>query len=244
MVDRVAHSELAYTVFIATLAAILLATVTYDLFLPAYFRTAAPEMLRATVVVFSLVSVYLGFKLRQLGRANRQLQLLLARDDLTDVATRDYFFTVLAAQPEREGVCLMVDIDHFKQINDTHGHLVGDKVIVNVANRLRNSVRADDIVCRFGGDEFAIFLSATDVEHSHLVCERIRGSIAQHQFDAGDCRVAVTVSIGGSNVILAKDARAAIHQADIALYQAKNNGRDQIVFASPENNEPELVHAA
>ncbi|MEM7377284.1 MAG: GGDEF domain-containing protein [Pseudomonadota bacterium] len=246
MDDRVSHTNIAYTVFIVALASLLTATVAYDVYAPDYFRTVAPEMLRGTVIVFGLVSVYLGLKLRQLSKLNQQLELLVARDNLTDVATRDFFFTALAAQPERDGVCLMVDIDHFKRINDTHGHLVGDKVIANVARHLRHSVRNDDIVCRFGGEEFAIFLADADADRALEISERVRKSIAKHHFDAGECQVAVTVSIGGSTVMQARDAESAIHQADIALYQAKRNGRNQTVFANADTCEmpAELDQAA
>lgn len=246
MDDKVAHSSIAYTVFIVALAALLTVTILYDFYQPDYFRTVAPELLRGTVISFGLVSVYLGLKLRHLAVLNHQLELLLARDNLTDVATRDFFFSKLSAQPDREGVCLMVDIDHFKLINDTHGHLVGDKVIANVANHLRQCVRNDDIVCRFGGEEFAIFLADADTVRAHEISERVRTSIARHQFVVGECIVSVTVSIGGSTVMPARDAQKAIHQADIALYQAKNGGRNRTVIASPDQPEAEadLVKAA
>ncbi|MEM6987201.1 MAG: GGDEF domain-containing protein [Pseudomonadota bacterium] len=234
MGSRVAHSGLTYTVVVIALAALLTATVTFDVYHPTYFQTVAPEMLRATMILFGLVSVFLGLKLRQITQLNHELQHIIARDKLTDVSTRDHFFAALAAQPDREGVCLMVDIDHFKRVNDTHGHLVGDKVIARVAGQLRRSVRTDDIVCRFGGEEFAIFLADADGQHAREVSERIHQSIKNRSRGRDDGHVEVTVSIGGSNVKPARLAESALHEADQALYQAKHNGRNQTVFAPPE----------
>ena len=87
---------------------------------------------------------------------NRELQRIAARDKLTDVATRDFFFAALAAQPDRQGMCLMVDIDHFKSINDRYGHFTGDRCIQRCAQLLQqHAKRPYDVVARFGGQQVA-----------------------------------------------------------------------------------------
>ncbi len=172
------------------------------------------------------------------GVLTDELQRLVDRDRLTDVATRDFFFSRMAAAPEAYGVSLMVDIDHFKSINDTHGHLAGDAVIRAVARLLRDNVRPGDIVARFGGEEFLVFLQGTSPDGAFEIAERMREAIAEHRvaFEALD--VGVTVSIGGSLKEARADIACAIRDADAALYRAKRAGRNQTIFAE---NAPDMT---
>lgn len=158
-----------------------------------------------------------------------ELQRLLNRDRLTDVATRDFFFERLAAAPDGYGVSLMVDIDHFKHVNDTHGHLAGDAVIRQVANILAASVRPNDIVCRFGGEEFMIFLEQASPEDGWDISERIRKGIEATGIQAQDGVIRVTVSVGGSLKQEIEDITSAIMRADACLYRAKDLGRNRTI---------------
>lgn len=103
-----------------------------------------------------------GWHLLRVTRLSQEMADLVARDRLSGAATRDYFFEVLTNERPRWGVTLMVDIDHFKQVNDTHGHIAGAAVIRAVADKLQGVTRSDDIVCRFGGEEFVVLLSDAD----------------------------------------------------------------------------------
>lgn len=172
-------------------------------------------------------------------RLTEHLQSLVNRDRLTDVATRDFFFDRMDAAPHSYGVSLMIDIDHFKAVNDTYGHLAGDRVIRAVADVLRRLVRAQDIICRFGGEEFVIFLDARDAAQGFVIAERMRRDIAELTMEIAGMPVRVTVSIGGSLKDRSDQLTDAIAQADAALYRAKATGRNRTVFA----NGPDVLAA-
>lgn len=190
--------------------------------------------LTLTVTLTMTISTWIGRKTLETERLTQELQRLVERDRLTDAATRDFFFGQLDRNPDGYGVSLMVDIDHFKSVNDRYGHLVGDAVIRDVAQVLRNAVRTDDIVCRFGGEEFVIFLRDYDAVDAFAVAERMRKAIADKLIQAETNAVRVTVSIGGSLRERIADIDRAISQADAALYRAKAGGRNRTVFADEE----------
>lgn len=171
-----------------------------------------------------------GVLVRRTTRLANELAKLVERDRLTDVATRDFFFEKLAMQPDVAGVSLMIDIDHFKSVNDTYGHLTGDEVIMLVAQIMRAQLRENDIVCRFGGEEFIIFLLGASRAEGEQIAERIRNKVETSliETDAGDVRV--TVSVGGSIKDRLDDLEDAIRRADACLYQAKAMGRNRSVF--------------
>lgn len=156
-----------------------------------------------------------------------ELERLVNRDRLTDAATRDYFFSRMDAEPEAYGVSLMIDIDHFKSVNDTHGHIAGDVVIKMVADILKAETREEDIVCRFGGEEFIIFLHEIDASRGWSVAERMRERVEQTLMDIGDANVRVTISIGGALKVSTEHIVRAISAADTALYRAKALGRNR-----------------
>lgn len=183
-----------------------------------------------TLVTFALTR-FMGHKLLKINELIVVLKRAAHRDQLTDVATRDFFFARLAKQPAKPGVSLMVDIDHFKRVNDTYGHLVGDAVIAHVAKILSHKTRRNDLVCRFGGEEFVVFLDNAAPDQARLIAERIRRAVAQSAFEHDGHQVSVTVSIGVSTAAPAKDIEDTIRQADAALYQAKAAGRNQTVLA-------------
>ncbi|WP_341366211.1 GGDEF domain-containing protein [Yoonia sp. BS5-3] len=183
-----------------------------------------------TVLVVGPAALIATTSLRRATLMSDELLRLVNSDRLTGVATRDCFFSELAQCEASFGVSLMVDIDHFKRINDTHGHLAGDEVIRSVAERLRQNLREGDIICRFGGEEFLIFLDRADHQHSVQVAERMRSSVADQKIEVDGGAVFVTVSIGGASKAQNEDINAAIKAADDALYWAKGLGRNQTYF--------------
>ncbi len=163
---------------------------------------------------------------------NLELERLATTDPLTECLNRRSFFNQFEAnwkqcnRHEHPLACLMVDIDFFKSINDTHGHAMGDEVLKGVAASLRQTVRLGDLVCRFGGEEFAVLLPHTNIDEAAVTGERLRVAIAALQFPS----LSITASIGVSSKSLgANDAQAMLDQADKCLYVAKRNGRNQVV---------------
>lgn len=173
--------------------------------------------------------------------ATERLKLAGLTDALTGVHNRRYFETrcleeVQAAR--RSGlplVCLLLDADHFKQINDTHGHPAGDAVLRYVARLIRAQLRGSDVVARYGGEEFIVLLPGTPPARALETAERIRRVIAAQTVPLpGPGEVRVTVSIGAAALLPgtgepAAQAAALVQQADAALYAAKQRGRNQVV---------------
>jgi diguanylate cyclase len=169
-------------------------------------------------------------------------------DPLTGVANRKLLddtleAALLAAHREQQSLCvMMVDIDHFKQINDEHGHLIGDKVIKYVAATLKSMVKGRDLVARYGGEEFAIILEETPREGAMALAEKIRTAIEGSRLkrtDTGTPIGRVTVSIG-IGCLQDEDApHHLIDRADRALYQSKTAGRNRVTGCKNLENGPE-----
>jgi two-component system cell cycle response regulator len=137
------------------------------------------------------------------------------------------------AQSQGRDMALMIlDVDHFKAVNDTYGHDIGDSVLKEFANRLKRNVRGVDLACRFGGEEFVVLMPDTDVRQAESIAERVRQSVAERSFEAGAGRmIGVTVSVGVTlNESLSDTPETLIKRADVALYRAKREGRNRVVF--------------
>jgi diguanylate cyclase (GGDEF)-like protein len=172
------------------------------------------------------------------ARLFTQAEQLATTDALTGLSNRRHFFTTALhglALAHRQGSRLtaaMLDIDHFKQVNDTHGHHVGDQVIRAVAQRLAHIVRTTDIVGRYGGEEFALILPDTSAEGAAVLTERLRAAIADRPIDTDAGPLTVTVSIGvAERAADHNDVETLLSVADTALYQAKRAGRNRVVGA-------------
>lgn len=175
--------------------------------------------------------------------SREHLKYLGLIDNLTGVNNRRFFEQRLkeeTARVKRSQVpisCLFVDVDHFKQINDTHGHVTGDHVLRHIAHIVREQVRTIDIVARYGGEEFTVILLQTNSIRAIEIAERIRNRIERQPYlkDDGEA-ITLTASIGVNTLLpedctddLAKTAKQFIEQADESLYAAKNTGRNKVV---------------
>ncbi len=137
----------------------------------------------------------------------------------------------MAQRYEQDLSVLMIDIDHFKKINDTYGHDTGDMVIKKVAKSIQATTRQTDLTFRYGGEEFLVLLNKTTPLGSTIIAERIRENVAALLLnDSKGQGIKVTVSVGGSCLSLGIDKQSLVKEADQALYQAKENGRNRVEF--------------
>jgi diguanylate cyclase (GGDEF)-like protein len=182
-------------------------------------------------------------------RLRESLQSASIRDPLTGLFNRRYLqeaWDLESARSAREGrpiALLMLDIDHFKQFNDTFGHDAGDKVLRLVASALEQGTRAGDVVCRFGGEEFVILMIDANDENALMRAEALRLAVKSIVLPVGPQRVGtVTISVGIATFPLAGQSFEDVQKAaDVALYQAKNNGRDRVEIASIEHPPESMV---
>jgi diguanylate cyclase (GGDEF)-like protein len=184
--------------------------------------------------------------LLEIQHANERLRDWAIRDGLTGLFNHRHFQELLRTEFARAGrygqalACLMVDLDHFKQINDTYGHPFGDEVLKQVANTLVAEARKVDVVARYGGEEFVLVLPNTDLAGARIVAERICERVGQTPVSHDGVTVAVTLSVG---VATSDDPRcttenALVKQADAALYRAKRGGRNRVCVAAEGSGGP------
>ena len=164
-------------------------------------------------------------------------------DGLTGAFNRKHFSERLAgevAYAKRHDIplsLLLFDIDHFKRVNDTHGHLVGDQVLRSLAGVIKRTLRTEDVFARYGGEEFVIIARGTDAEKGYLFADRIRGIVERMPFECVECTLHVTVSIGIASLACCK-TQASVEEllslADRRMYEAKSQGRNRCVGAQPD----------
>ena len=169
------------------------------------------------------------------ARLHREAQTLAITDSLTGVYNRRGLFQLgefefqRARRISRPFSILMFDIDHFKKVNDRFGHAVGDQVLHQVAQRCLNNSRATDLVGRYGGEEFVMLLTETNLHAAHAIAERLRRGIMKTHFPTDADSIEITISIGVCEAKPAETLNTLIERADAALYQAKNSGRNRII---------------
>lgn len=190
----------------------------------------------------------------QLTAAREELRFQAMHDSLTGMANRAAILQTLAAEVARSqrldtplGIA-MADVDLFKQVNDTHGHLVGDEILKEVAHRLRGALRVYDSVGRFGGEEFLVVMPGCDSAVMQQQAERLRASIAGAPFQtaAGDLDLTLSLGIATCKGTPSLDATSLLGTADAALYRAKMQGRNRVEPAwetGPEPSPPESADA-
>jgi diguanylate cyclase (GGDEF)-like protein len=180
---------------------------------------------------------------RQLQEDARHLSHVAKRDTLTGVLNRHGLRDELARAVERGDEhffpvsIVFVDIDHFKRINDEHGHAVGDRVITQIADVICGAVQRDDLCARWGGEEFLVIFPGTKVADAHAIAERLRRALHQSEWPAG---IRVTGSFGVAQASAGEDLVDGIRRADEAMYAAKSQGRDRVELALSNPGRPSL----
>jgi diguanylate cyclase (GGDEF)-like protein len=192
-------------------------------------------MLAGTSLSFGLFGFFLGRDADLIGRQNRRLTDQVLTDPLTGLGNHRFLHEIFKTEIKRQAAdpkplsCFMMDLDHFKRVNDTYGHPFGDIVLQGLAERIRESLRPGDYAARYGGEEFLCLLPNCDATAARVVAERLRLNVENHPFLSGAERVPVTISIGlATRTDSSRDYQTLIDQADQALYQAKNKGRNRV----------------
>lgn len=208
----------------------------------------APSLIQTFTFLVSLllgIAWTLGFVMLNserlevdLIKAQVELERLAATDYLTGIANHRSFFEAGEREIQRARryghplAVLMIDLDHFKKVNDTHGHAAGDRVLAAMTAAIRKLLRDLDVFGRLGGEEFAILLPETDLAGGRATAERLRAAIAETAIDAENVSLKVTISIGVS--LLSPDDQvldAVLKRADDAMYEAKRSGRNRVETA-------------
>lgn len=180
-------------------------------------------------------------------KAERVTQEQLSTDPLTGLYNRRYFLEIvntLISEAARYGhpiTFMLLDLDHLKMVNDTHGHAKGDLALQHLANSIHYVTRASDIAARFGGDEFVIFLPQTDAAQAACLAERLREHLSSTPVPNIGCNLFITLSIGMTSVSApykSVSIDSLMEQADLALYQAKQSGRNRVCVWILSGDEP------
>ena len=192
---------------------------------------------------FSVIGYQMASTLKHFQRFN-SVKSMAIYDTLTSLYNRRFFEERLGIETQKSfygGTPLslvMVDIDHFKKVNDTFGHLEGDKVLCKIASLLKDSVRKKDTVARYGGEEFVLILPGAGLEESAMIAERIRRLVENTPMQIiGQAQINLTVSLGISNFPIHRpnSKEELVNMADQALYEAKEEGRNRVCIFHPEH---------
>lgn len=242
LLDNLAPSDWIGVLYRSVIAVVLIAGANV-IFLMNYAMPAEPDLsfsvfqavfVGGPFVVVCFMATFYQKKLLQ------RLSLLSRKDGLTGLNNRRTFMDHASQRLARigHGVLLLLDADHFKNINDTYGHAVGDHCLEEIAHRLKWNLRKNDVEGRIGGEEFAIFLSGATIEQARVIAGRIGQPITYRIADTGECRT-LTLSIGAVQVTPDQTLHMLLSRADDALYHAKRTGRAKTVvwqsgMATPE----------
>lgn len=198
----------------------------------------------SAILLLLVISFALGvhWGIRQRTRFEKSLVTLATKDELTDLYNRRRFLELLDWEVEKfsrykqNASLLLFDIDRFKVVNDTHGHQVGDEVIVAVAKQCQDAMRKSDMIARYGGEEFIAILPETDKEKAILLAERLRSSVESMAVPYRGGKVHVTISLGVAHFgqVDPPTVDGIIKLADDCLYQAKEGGRNAVVFSDKD----------
>jgi len=225
---------IAYPIVIKNdVIAVIGADFTYDVY-DKIIETLEPmEKIYIYVAIFMIIMLIVAYILIYLYYINRKKSFI---DPLTKIYNRQYLNEYLKTSSLEKYQLMMIDLDHFKQINDNYGHDVGDKVLISIVNQIKNSIRKEDILVRFGGEEFLVLIHKQSLETCLTIAERIRNAVMSHKIKAVNKHILMTISIGINPFpFYAKNFDEAVKIADEQLYHAKTSGRNCIKVSKEVN---------
>lgn len=210
-----------------------------------YSSSASYRFLLAYLVLFwvSFLVEYIRFQTRlRLREAKDYLNIQAKTDELTGLSNRRGFKQYLGEVEQRTEMkdsfaVIVGDLDHFKQINDQYGHEVGDFVLREIAKALKSLVRSEDLIVRWGGEEFLLLLVDTDLNGAQILAEKIRQTISSTHFSTDQGKLAVSMSLGVDAQKVGGDLYATLGAADRAMYEAKRRGRNCVVVSDSDTTE-------
>jgi diguanylate cyclase (GGDEF)-like protein len=207
--------------------------------------SAVTTALASVAMAFVVTTLMFGRSERHLRASRRRLRALASIDPLTQVPNRRHFeelaVKALERDPPASAVLMMLDIDHFKQINDQHGHAGGDRALRLVSRCVREVLRVHDLPCRHGGDEFALLLRQASVHDAMRVASRLVDRVQERTIDSS--LPTLTLSFGMVQVRPAELLSQALERADQALFEAKRQGRSRAVAAGGNAAQPEYTES-
>ncbi len=199
------------------------------------------------IVVAPPFFLFLLSKLRELSLAHRELMTVASTDPLTNCLNRRAFTALVEAYLDKidgkrdDAALLLLDVDHFKSVNDRFGHDSGDEALVLIADTIRSCVRERDLVARLGGEEFGVFLPGLDIKRTQVVAQRICDAVRALEFRPGGSHHGLSLSIGGATFAPPTSFSDLYRKADRRLYDAKRAGRDRIEIARGDTVQPALM---
>jgi diguanylate cyclase (GGDEF)-like protein len=203
-----------------------------------HFFSSHPLHIIAFIESFAMtISGSFGFLEMQRWRAEKNIRYFAMYDELTDLLNRRSFFKLAERErvrARRRGkpiALLMLDLDHFKAINDRHGHFIGDRVLKQFAVVVKENLRADDLLCRSGGEEFMALLTDVRGEKAVNIAQRVRAAVQEMSVKGLDADVTVSIGVAMCDDLEEGAIERGLKIADNALYEAKNNGRNQVVLS-------------
>ena len=185
------------------------------------------------IILAGPLSYFIGVKMRDVQQLTDQLEFAVNHDHLTGTCTRKSFYQQVAKLPDAPLIVIVTDIDHFKRINDEYSHQAGDSALKQFAAVLRGSCRNEDLVARFGGEEFVILMRNLQLDEAIETAQRLCNCVRDRTFMAEGHRLRITASFGVAESAGPGDIDTALHRADLASYRAKRDGRDRVYCFDP-----------
>ena len=186
-----------------------------------------------SLIIAMPIAYFVGQRMRDIHQLTERLEYAVNNDKLTGACTRISFYQRLEQIEGLPIALIFADIDHFKGINDKYGHKAGDEALKAFTRTLMENCRKDDIVARFGGEEFVILLNSSDIVDAiaaaHRICAKVRGQLIKVESD----EIQITASFGVAEVTSIDQIDKALHWADLATFRAKREGRDQVCAYDP-----------